>query len=50
MGPYFETFANLSTGTWTIVNTQPTGLSCMLAAGEGFELVNEPLEKAGAEL
>ena len=29
-------------GTWTIVMTQPNGISCLMAAGEGWQEVNTP--------
>jgi hypothetical protein len=32
-----ETFANTDTGTWTIIVSLPTGVSCLVAAGEAFE-------------
>ena len=31
-----ETFANAETGTWTIIITLPTGLSCLVAVGENW--------------
>ena len=34
-----ETFAAAETGTWTIIVTLPTGMSCVIAAGEAFENV-----------
>lgn len=37
-GVVVETFANLETGTWTIVVTAPGGPSCLVAAGEAFHL------------
>lgn len=32
-----ETFANTETGTWTIIVSLPTGVSCLVAAGEAFQ-------------
>jgi hypothetical protein len=32
-----ETYASLDTGTWTILITMPSGRTCLIAAGEGFE-------------
>lgn len=32
-----ETWANPSTGSWTIIVSLPTGLSCLVAAGEAFQ-------------
>lgn len=48
-GAMVETFANRETGSWTIVATLPNGASCLLASGQAFELVNEPLPQ-GAPL
>lgn len=36
-GIAIEVFASLETGTWTIISTRPDGLTCVLAAGDGFE-------------
>jgi len=36
-----EVFASTETGTWTIVVTMPTGVSCLVAAGQAFEAVAE---------
>ena len=33
-----ETFANLETGSWTILVSLPTGVSCLVAAGEAFSI------------
>jgi hypothetical protein len=32
-----EVWANLTTGTWTILVTQPNGASCVVATGEGWQ-------------
>jgi hypothetical protein len=32
-----ETFANDTTGTWTIIITLPTGATCFAASGQAFE-------------
>lgn len=37
-----EVFANQDTGTWSITVTMPTGLTCMIAAGQAFERINAP--------
>lgn len=31
-----ETYANAETGSWTIIITLPTGLSCLVAVGENW--------------
>lgn len=38
-----EVYANADTGTWTLVVTQPGAPSCMVASGQAFEMVKEPL-------
>lgn len=38
-----ETFASLETGTWTIVVTTPGGPTCLVAAGQAFQLVTDDL-------
>lgn len=38
-----EVFASLDTGSWTITVTRPGGLTCLVAAGEAYQYVNEPL-------
>ena len=37
-----ETWANLTTGTWSITVTQAGGMTCLVASGQAFELVAEP--------
>ncbi len=38
-----EIFASPETGTWTLTVTQPGGPTCMIASGNSFESLNEPL-------
>ena len=38
-----ETYASLDTGTWTIVVTTPGGPTCLVAAGQAYQIVNEDL-------
>ena len=38
-----ETFANLETGTWTIIVTLPSGITCLVASGQAFSLLDEEL-------
>ena len=38
-----EVFASLDTGSWTITVTQPGGLTCLVAAGQAYQYLNEPL-------
>lgn len=37
-GTMIETFASSDTGTWTILSTNPRGISCIEAAGYSFEV------------
>ncbi|MEM7237723.1 MAG: hypothetical protein AAF501_07870 [Pseudomonadota bacterium] len=32
-----EIFANNTSGSWTIVVTHPSGMTCLMASGEAFE-------------
>ncbi|MEL7465776.1 MAG: hypothetical protein AAFN79_17030 [Pseudomonadota bacterium] len=32
-----ETYANPETGSWTIIVSTPTGVACLVAAGEAFQ-------------
>jgi len=42
-----EVFASDATGSWTILVTQPTGLSCLVASGQSYEQVAEALPAKG---
>ena len=33
-----ETFANPETGSWTIIVSLPSGVSCLVAAGEAYQV------------
>ncbi|MEX1662026.1 hypothetical protein [uncultured Thioclava sp.] len=44
-----EVFAAES-GSWTILVTQASGMSCLIASGEAFEAVRDRLPTAGAPL
>lgn len=46
-GTVLETFANPDTGTWTIAVTRPGGPTCIVAAGEHWEALEEPLPPGG---
>lgn len=37
----FEVYASAETGTWTIVMTQPNGVTCLVASGSAFEALAE---------
>lgn len=36
-----EIFASKETGTWTILVTQPSGQTCLIASGQAFEAMVE---------
>jgi hypothetical protein len=38
-----EVFASMDTGSWTITVTQPGGPTCLVAAGQAYQYLNEPL-------
>lgn len=42
-----EIFASDDSGSFTILVTLPDGQSCLLASGESFEALSEPLPTAG---
>ena len=46
-GRVVEVFASEETGTWTITVTTPTGLTCLIASGQSFEALDEPLRPTG---
>lgn len=45
-----EVHASAETGTWTVTVTLPDGRMCLIAAGQGYEQVNDPLPASGAPL
>ena len=44
-----QTFANLETGSWTIVAVGVTGQTCLIAAGTMFERITPAEVKKGKE-
>lgn len=44
-----EAFASEETGTWTITVTSPGGPTCLVASGQNYQPVNEPLPPQGEE-
>ena len=46
-GRVVEVFASLETGTWTITVTLPNGMTCLVASGDAFEVLDEPLRPTG---
>ncbi len=45
-----EVFASLASGSWTITVTRASGLTCLVASGQGFETLQEQVPAQGAEL
>lgn len=46
-GRVVEVYASLETGTWTITVTMPNGITCLVASGQAYENLEEPVEPAG---
>ena len=42
-----EVFASDETGSWTITVTQPSGVTCLVASGQGYEQLAEALPPKG---
>ncbi|MGB5864984.1 MAG: hypothetical protein WBG95_11880 [Sulfitobacter sp.] len=42
-----EVFASSDSGSWTILVTSPSGVSCLVASGQSFEQVAEALPARG---
>ena len=40
-GAVVEVLTNQNGTTWTIIITMPNGVSCMVAAGEGWETIRQ---------
>lgn len=46
-GRVVEVFASQETGTWTITVTTPNGMTCLVASGQSYENLDEPVKPAG---
>lgn len=46
-GRVVEVYASVETGTWTITVTMPNGITCLVASGQSFEELDEPVAPAG---
>lgn len=46
-GRVVEVFASQETGTWTITVTSPNGVMCLVASGQSYENLDEPVKPAG---
>jgi hypothetical protein len=44
-GLMLEIFTNADGGTWTLAVSTPTGMSCMVASGEGWRNVERVIEE-----
>ncbi|MFB9148666.1 hypothetical protein [Roseovarius ramblicola] len=42
-----EVFASAASGSWTITVTGTNGITCLVAAGQGYEAVADSLPKPG---
>jgi hypothetical protein len=42
-GKLVEVLSNDNGGTWTIIVTSPAGVSCLVAAGEGWRSIDAPV-------
>lgn len=49
-GTMVETFAALNTGTWSLIVTRPGGATCLVAAGQSFQLTTREIEPTGAPI
>lgn len=45
-----ELHANADTGTWSITLTRPDGTTCLVAAGQGFETLDDALPARGQKI
>jgi len=48
-GNLVEVFASKK-GNWTIIFTQPGGITCLMAVGENWQVIKEPFKVAGPML
>ncbi|MEM9427403.1 MAG: hypothetical protein AAGA06_11965 [Pseudomonadota bacterium] len=46
-GRVIEVYASHETGTWTITMTMPNGITCLMASGQSYEALDEPIAPAG---
>lgn len=47
---FIEVLANIETGTWTILQTDLMGVSCIAAAGDNFERIDADPAPMGEEM
>lgn len=48
-GSVVEVFASMQ-GTFTIIASMPTGLSCMIGSGENWEMLSDPFKSVNSAL
>ena len=48
-GQLMELYASTDSGSWTITLTAPSGMTCLLASGQNFEALDDPLPAAGVD-
>ena len=48
-GKVLEFYGNKETGTWTVIVTDITGISCLRASGEGWARVREDAPEVGED-
>lgn len=46
-GRVVEVFASDETGSWTITVTMPNGVTCLVASGQSYENLDEPVQPTG---
>ena len=44
-----ETFVSEASGSWTITVTTPNGTTCLVASGQSYQAVNDPLPPPGED-
>jgi len=44
-----EVFASAETGSWSIIVTQPTGVTCLVASGQAWQVLAEAPEPKGED-
>jgi hypothetical protein len=48
-GQVVEIWRNPDTGSWTITASTPAGVACMVASGEAFDDLDDPVPAAGED-
>ena len=49
-GQIVEIFANLESGSWSLIMTRPDGITCMIGAGNSYEETDDDLQPTGMRL